>query len=644
VFLDELAAAYRGVVASEPIALAPMHLQYADVATWQHHRLTVERRQQGERFWRQQFAGAPVPLALHRARIAQPDHRLTAQIAPDTLDAVETLGAAEGTTSFVVSLAAYAAFLAAATGSNDIILCTPAVGRDHEELQGIIGYINNVLPLRIAVDNTSSFRTLIKRVRQRTLQALEWQDLPFQDITALPETQRIPLTRGMFSFSGRAIRSLRLSDCAIESIPVPGRSADFDLGLSIDSGEATLAARDGVLGAIEPSVFLEEYTGFLRAALASPDDVLRELHARVTISQLQAQGAPPAQRVQAPTAASESADMVVGLTKDPLELQLAEIWSRLFGIRPISPDDNFFALGGHSLLAVRLLDTIERELGRALTLAALVEHPTVRLLAKALTTAGWAPEPGSLIRMRAGGTGVPIILLHSFEGHLFLYNELADELARHHPVFGFQAVGLDGQAEPHRTVEAMAAHYLQLLDAQFGDRPLVLAAMCFGVSTGLEIARRRHAAGTPTHLMLIDSAWEQVVSFVQPGVQRTLATRLRDRATLELSRGRYALQESLRLLTASPYARREARIRRRTSQAWLSYPPSRFDGRVTLFRTHSATPSARDWKVESVGVVATGDFATVHVPGDHFTVLHAPFAASLADAMRAALDRPPQRR
>ena len=188
VFLDELATAYDDSRAGQSIPLPPLRLQYADVAAWQLSRLTAERRSQAVQFWTDRFAGTPSPLALHRPRSMDADHRVTARIPGNCITGAESLGTAEGTTPFVVCLAAYATYLSALTNNSEAILCTPAIGREREELQGIIGYINNVLPLRLHIDGSTTFRQLVKSVRHDLLRALDWQDLPFQDIAALAST------------------------------------------------------------------------------------------------------------------------------------------------------------------------------------------------------------------------------------------------------------------------------------------------------------------------------------------------------------------------------------------------------------------------------------------------------------------------
>ncbi|HEX6863400.1 MAG TPA: non-ribosomal peptide synthetase, partial [Thermoanaerobaculia bacterium] len=63
------------------------------------------------------------------------------------------------------------------------------------------------------------------------------------------------------------------------------------------------------------------------------------------------------------------------------EIRMARLWEEVLGVSPVGLDEELFALGGDSLLALRLLDAIERELGRRLPLAALFQEATVEKLA-----------------------------------------------------------------------------------------------------------------------------------------------------------------------------------------------------------------------------------------------------------------------
>ncbi len=45
-----------------------------------------------------------------------------------------------------------------------------------------------------------------------------------------------------------------------------------------------------------------------------------------------------------------------------MEKLLAEIWSKVLGIKQVGPHDNFFEMGGHSFLVLRVIGEINRAL------------------------------------------------------------------------------------------------------------------------------------------------------------------------------------------------------------------------------------------------------------------------------------------
>jgi natural product biosynthesis luciferase-like monooxygenase protein len=67
-----------------------------------------------------------------------------------------------------------------------------------------------------------------------------------------------------------------------------------------------------------------------------------------------------------------------------LERRLAAIWSEVLQIHKVGADDNFFDLGGHSLLMAQVHNRLTEQLAIELPLVKLLEHPTVRSLARHL--------------------------------------------------------------------------------------------------------------------------------------------------------------------------------------------------------------------------------------------------------------------
>ena len=66
----------------------------------------------------------------------------------------------------------------------------------------------------------------------------------------------------------------------------------------------------------------------------------------------------------------------------PTQEVLVDIWQALFALEPIGIHDNFFALGGHSLLATQLNARIASRLGADLSLAAVLNAPSIAQLAE----------------------------------------------------------------------------------------------------------------------------------------------------------------------------------------------------------------------------------------------------------------------
>ncbi|MDR3636626.1 MAG: non-ribosomal peptide synthetase [Isosphaeraceae bacterium] len=68
--------------------------------------------------------------------------------------------------------------------------------------------------------------------------------------------------------------------------------------------------------------------------------------------------------------------------RNPVEEQVARIWSKELSAARVGVGDNFFELGGHSIMAVRVISTIRKEFGVSVPLRVVFETPTVDALAQ----------------------------------------------------------------------------------------------------------------------------------------------------------------------------------------------------------------------------------------------------------------------
>ncbi|HEX6039981.1 non-ribosomal peptide synthetase, partial [Longimicrobium sp.] len=187
VLWNELSALYGAFAAGQASPLPELPLQYGDVAVWQREWLRGDVLEAQLGYWRRKLAGAPPLLELptDRARPAVQTYAGAAELAVlEGGEATAVLGLArrEGATLFMVLLAALDVVLGRLAGQEDVVIGTPIAGRTRRETEGLMGLFLNSLALRTDLSGQPSFRELLRRVRETTLEAYAHQDLPFERI------------------------------------------------------------------------------------------------------------------------------------------------------------------------------------------------------------------------------------------------------------------------------------------------------------------------------------------------------------------------------------------------------------------------------------------------------------------------------
>lgn len=188
-----------------------------------------------------------------------------------------------------------------------------------------------------------------------------------------------------------------------------------------------------------------------------------------------------------------------------LEHELARIWMRLFNRERVGRTENFFDLGGHSLLAARLVAELEGLIDQRIPIAWLFRAPTIESLARMLTDSTWLPAWSSLIPLQPRGSRPPLFLTHGWGGEVYGLLDIARALAPHQPVYGLQAVGLDGAEPRHESVEAMAAHYVREIRELRPAGPYQIGGHSLGGWIAYEIAQQLKAQAQEVTVLLFDT-------------------------------------------------------------------------------------------------------------------------------------------
>jgi amino acid adenylation domain-containing protein len=333
--------------------------------------------------------------------------------------------------------------------------------------------------------------------------------------------------------------------------------------------------------------------------------------------------------------------------RDDLEARLARIWADVLRLGSVGITDDFFDCGGDSLRAAALLRRLERAFGRALTLAALLEAPTIEGQAQLLRTRH-ASRARCLVPIQPHGPRPPLFLVHLGGGHVLRYCEMTRHLPPDQPIYGLQARGLDGEAVPLTSIEEMATWYLREVRAAWPDGPYLIGGMCIGGLIALEMAQQLYQQGAEVALLAVLDT--QTVPGMQRGHDRrgplrrllallgALFTGGKQRAAILgwvkrlLWRGRKRL-----VLLTSRQARRSYRVMQACECARRNYRPQVYPGRITLFRAGSETEIPRHQK--RWAELAGGGLECHVIPGEHQELIKGPRARLLAELISASLER-----
>lgn len=187
VLFRELQEAYRAARAGELPDLPALSCQFGDYAVWREERLAGDRGSRSAEFWRREFAErvSAIDLAFDRPRPASRSGEagVIRRVLPPALrDRVSQYARARGATPFSVLLAAWNVTLATFAGQRDVVVGTLMAGRDRPELESLIGYFVNTVPLRTTIGDRSTFAELVTRVHDKALAIHEHQEAPIEAI------------------------------------------------------------------------------------------------------------------------------------------------------------------------------------------------------------------------------------------------------------------------------------------------------------------------------------------------------------------------------------------------------------------------------------------------------------------------------
>ncbi|MEU5252076.1 condensation domain-containing protein [Streptomyces longwoodensis] len=300
--LDDLDTAYRARAEGHAPGWAPLPVQYADYALWQHEVIgdgadpdSLLSRETAH--WKRELDGAPqlLDLPTDRPRPARPTQRgalAPVALGPSAHEALVRVSTQNDATLFMTVHALLAVTLTRLGAGHDLPIGTVTAGRSDPQLDRLVGFFVNTLVLRTRTDGDPTFRELLARVRTTDLTAYAHDTLPFdllvEHLNPHRTTSHHPLTQVVLQVHP-APAGATAGPKPLDGTPVPvdtGR-AKLDLTLALHDrrdADGRPAGLDGVLeyatDLFDPGtarLIVERFVSIAEEVAADPDRRVADL-------------------------------------------------------------------------------------------------------------------------------------------------------------------------------------------------------------------------------------------------------------------------------------------------------------------------------------------------------------------------------
>ncbi|MGD2088937.1 MAG: non-ribosomal peptide synthase/polyketide synthase [Candidatus Aminicenantes bacterium] len=238
--------------------LPPLNIHYKDFAAWQNKLLDSGAIKKQENYWLNRFKGQ-IPILDLPTDYPRPSIRSTEgdiiyfEINRELTKKIKTLRSETETTLYMVILAIYNILLSMYTLQEEIIVGTPVSGRNHADLQDLLGMLANMAAMKNQSTKDKKFTDFLKEVKENALQAYENQDFQFETLIEKLNLQVDPGRHPLFDVVLNVINleggkrqqenkhPQKNENPHIEPYPVEYHTAKYDLVLRVRPKKETMS-------------------------------------------------------------------------------------------------------------------------------------------------------------------------------------------------------------------------------------------------------------------------------------------------------------------------------------------------------------------------------------------------------------------
>lgn len=253
-------------------------LDYKDFAIWENK----QKFDKEEKYWLSVFEDE-VPVLELPTNFSRPTSQsfegnsIIRKLDKKYLEAIKNTCKTLNITPYMLLMGTYYILLSEYASSNDIVVGTPVVGRNTEQVQDIIGMFVNTLAIRNKIEQDLTFEEFINKVKENILKALENQEYPLdrliKKLNLQKEASRNLLFDVMFTYQNEGYPIMNFDKIKAKFYVPKTNISKFDLLLEAIQDKETLTLRFEYCTKLFTEEFIEKmsknYINILKVVLSN---------------------------------------------------------------------------------------------------------------------------------------------------------------------------------------------------------------------------------------------------------------------------------------------------------------------------------------------------------------------------------------
>ncbi|MGI0535999.1 amino acid adenylation domain-containing protein [Bacillus pfraonensis] len=237
ILMKEFARIYKGE------SVKSINLQYKDFSEWESKYKETEAIKAQKEYWLKKFEmELPVldlPYDYERPLVQSFEGSVVyARINKSTAESLKNLMSKTGSTLHMVMFSVLSILLSKYSRKSDVIIGTPASGRQHSDMSNIVGMFANTLAVRSYPSSEKRYIDYLYEVKENALEAYENQSYPFEELVDRLGLARDASRNPLFDVFLNVIdtfdvEDIVLDDLMMKRLPVRTGKSKLDISLNV---------------------------------------------------------------------------------------------------------------------------------------------------------------------------------------------------------------------------------------------------------------------------------------------------------------------------------------------------------------------------------------------------------------------------